>query len=154
VSNTTGGLGALARLRAMKAGGPKLENIPEKYLTPEPVEAVGINPPESLLPPAPPVGAVANPPPSTLEEPAKPKRGRPAGSKNVAKDPVGADAAAFTEPTTSVGVDTAVADDDDDYTYTSVRLEFAEDGVAIVVGGSLRKGETVRQAIQRLKGAA
>ncbi len=59
------------------------------------VEAVGINPPEKDLPPAPPVGVVANPPPSTLEEPGK-KRGRPAGSKNAPKDPVGADAAAYT----------------------------------------------------------
>lgn len=50
------------------------------------VEMVGINPPESLLPPAPPVGVAS----AGLVEPAvaieKAKRGRPAGSKNATKD--------------------------------------------------------------------
>ncbi len=99
VSNTAGnGLSALARLRAAKAasaGTPVQERASDPPTPLVVVEAVGINPPESLLPPAPPVGVVANPPPSTLEEPGK-KRGRPAGSKSAPKDPVGADVAAHT----------------------------------------------------------
>ena len=80
VTNGTG-VGLLARLKAQKAGGA-------------PVEAIGINPPESKLPPAPPVGThvytgpvevapapVSNPPASTLVEPIQPglakTRGRP-----------------------------------------------------------------------------
>ncbi len=52
----------------------------------EPPKALGINPPESLLPPAPPVGSV----PIALVEPVvaieKAKRGRPTGSKNTKTD--------------------------------------------------------------------
>jgi hypothetical protein len=134
MSNTTQATGTaalLSRLRAQKVGGasgyelsdkqtdgqaaadagvaavsgrPLPENIPEKY-------ALGINPPESKLPPAPPVGVVvahvstgngqsgptgqpvSNPPAAALKEPVKRGPGRPK------KDPLAADAAAFTEPT-------------------------------------------------------
>ncbi len=71
-----------------KPGGPLPGNIPAAF--------AGINPPESLLPPAPPVGSA----PIALVEPVvaieKAKRGRPSGSKNVPKDPIGADVAAHT----------------------------------------------------------
>ncbi len=79
VSNTTtasGGLGALARLRAQKAAaagesGPPVTKADFPYG--ENVEVLGINPPEKDLPPAPPVGvAVAE---ALVVEP--PKRGRP-----------------------------------------------------------------------------
>ncbi len=92
-------MSVLAALKAKRAAALGYELSPQQTdgqaAADKGVEAVGINPPEKDLPPAPPVGVVANPPPSVLEEPAK-KRGRPAGSKNAPKDPVGADAAAYT----------------------------------------------------------
>ncbi len=82
MADTGGTTGLIARLKAQKAA--------ETSLSPQQldgqaaadagvakIEAVGINPPESLLPPAPAVGAVSNPPASTLEEPVKRKPGRP-----------------------------------------------------------------------------
>ncbi len=63
---------------------------------------VAINPPESALPvptlPPPPAEVAPATPPTASEEPAKKKRGRPAGSKNAPKDPTGADAAMHTTP--------------------------------------------------------
>ncbi len=80
----------LAKMRAKKAGGAPASPV---------VEALGINPPESLLPPAPAVGAVSITPaaalveaiatgnvvtgPVPVEEPSKVKRGRPAGKQAV-----------------------------------------------------------------------
>lgn len=90
VSNTTGGLGALARLRAAKAGATA------------PTEALGINPPESTLPPAPPVGqAVAA---ALVEAISSGELVNPAGlpveslnkrKSRTKKDPLGADAMAY-----------------------------------------------------------
>lgn len=111
-------VGLLARLKAGKGSAP-----PAPEAAPV-VAAVGINPPESLLPPAPPVGAVSNPPASTLAEPVadfaaqvaasgandaghvKAKRGRPAGSKNGAQ--AATDFIAAIESGTLTGLDEAI----------------------------------------------
>jgi len=106
MANASGGVDMMARLAAKRAG---LAAAPS-FGTPPPVtdadrvEAaarvaaliagtdVAINPPESLLPPAPAVGVSAAPSPAP-EGAATPKRRGPGRPK---KDPLGADAAAHT----------------------------------------------------------
>ncbi len=94
--NTTSTIDLLASLKARNGLSAPVVTQPS---TPEenPMKvALGINPPEAKLPPAP------FHPPTTLQEPvvelAKPKRGRPAGSKNVLKDPAGPDEVLHTAP--------------------------------------------------------
>lgn len=116
-TSTGAGLSGLAKLRAAKAAqgapaaapavtaaGIPVENLPAwataptdpltgKSATPVPL---GINPPESTLPPAPAVGAVTAPSAAAPVEGAEaPKRRGPGRPK---KDPTGADAMAHTAP--------------------------------------------------------
>ncbi len=87
---------------AQKTGAPLTQNIPAWAAGKVPL---GINPPEAALPPQAPVGSlvvaaapVALVEPTVAIEKEKAKRGRPAGSKNTARDPLGADVHAYTSP--------------------------------------------------------
>ncbi len=136
----------------------------------DPRKALGINPPESLLPPAPPVGAVVSPavigeiPSGTLMaaqpdgtvSPAKRRPGRP---RKSTKDPVGADAAAHTEPAPSVT--NIIVEPADESDCASVTVTWGKEKFQpqpwndFEVGpfeatGLLRHGETVAQAQRRI----
>ena len=93
MSDTATLLAQLKAKRAAKPGGPYPENIPSQFReAPAPVDVVGINPPESLLPP--PAPAPIAPPTVAAEEASKRKPGRPKREK----DPLGADVAMYSPP--------------------------------------------------------
>jgi hypothetical protein len=156
-----------AGVRAVTSAGIPVENLPAWATAPvDPLTGssrvvVGINPPESALPPAPPVGSVAAPPPPaasaapiTSEVPGAPKRGpgRP-------KKATGAEAAAALVSAIEGGTVTNitnVAGPGENVTVT-----WAEETISpipynvVKVGpfaatGAIRPGESVAQASARI----
>ncbi len=115
-----------------------------KRQAPPPVSVVGINPPESTLAPAPAVGVAAAP--AALVEPAKllqieepKKRGRPAGSKNATKDPLGADAHAYASPAVPVDAyEAAIAKASAGLSEYELRADAVKE-LAATIGSALSK---------------
>ncbi len=158
--NTTSSL--LAQLKAKRAGiktGYEMspEQLNGQAAADKGVAVVGINPPESLLPPAPPVGAA----PIALVEPAvaieKAKRGRPK------KDPLGADAAAHTAPAVIITKDAyedaiqkQIAKDEAKTPARCppvgafIRVKFTRGLYEVDVSYELSPGETLEDSLARL----
>ncbi len=130
---------AAADAGVAKAGGPLPGNLPA-WATKAPL---GINPPEESIPPTAPSGPLVVAAPISLVEPVvaiekeKSKRGRPAGSKNTPKDPVGADIAAHTAPVVDA-YEAAIAKASEGLSEYELRAEAVRD-LALVMGNALLK---------------
>ncbi len=116
--------------------------------------ALGVNPPEKELPPAPPVGTVAAPPPAAEPE----KKKGPGRPRKADKDPTGADAALHTQ-VKSVEVSDMMGSMLESFSVSWAKEKFSPvayndfDIGPFEATGYVQAGETLSQAMARVYGA-
>jgi hypothetical protein len=150
--------------RSTTAAGIPVENLPAwatSEVDPRRANAVGINPPESALPPAPPVGSVQAPPAvayaadadveRAIDNVSPRRRGRP---RKAPADPLGADAALHAasspQPSAPPEIEARVAEleslekaavaDDDYFAVESVAVTWAEETLCPVAYNPFKVG--------------